>query len=97
MESSPIPRHGSGPSERMRLIMTRTELLESMNKVCDYLAIQGVGGFEATVSMAMDEILLLDRQVKELVALIKQRNQLDSVETRDRLAVILRETDHGTD
>jgi len=75
--------------------MTRTELLESMNRVCDYLAIGGMGGFEATVSMAMDEIVLLDQQVKQLVTLIEHRNQLDPVETRDRLAAILRESDHG--
>lgn len=77
--------------------MTRTELLEHMNKVCDHLATERMGGFEATVSMAMEEIVLLDHQVKQLVALLEHRNQLDPVETRDRLAVILRETDHGMD
>lgn len=74
----------------------RQNLLEGLRRTCDALAIEKMGGYEAWVRGAMEVITILDRQVAELVDLVEKRNQLDPVETRDRLAAILLE-DHGTD
>lgn len=68
----------------------REKLLQGLARTCEAMAIQKMGGFEAWVGSAIDEIVMLDRQVKELVALLERRHQLDPVEVSDRLAEILR-------
>jgi hypothetical protein len=67
----------------------QSTLLDGLRRTADTLAIQKMGGYEAWVSMAISEIVTLQRQVDALVALIRERNQLDPVQASDRLAEIL--------